>query len=150
MWMKEHEFKIKLGGNTYINVPTLIAFRGEPLFTVRRHEESGQVGIDCEVYDANGQKIASIRRNNIYTGDPQSSEVTRSDDRIALTDKRTGSILADVRKHGQALPAELDVSVRTYAPDGSLLDLTPDYSNIRTNVFVGCTIENCSVGIGLG
>jgi hypothetical protein len=150
MWLKEREFKIRLGGNTYINVATLIAFRGEPLFTVRRQEESGQVGIDCEVYDASGRKIASIRRNNIYIGDAQHFEVTRSDDRISLTDKQTGSILADVRKHGQALPAELDVSLRTYAPDGSLLDLTPDYSNIRTNVFVDCTIENCTVGIGLG
>ena len=149
MWLKEREFKIRLGGNTYINVPTLIAFKDEPLFTVYRQEESGQVGIDCEVYDANGRKIASVRRNNIYIGDAQSFEVTRSDDRISLTDKQTGSILADVRKHSQALPAELDVAVRTYAPDGSLLDLTPDYSNIRTNVFVGCTIENCPVGIGL-
>ena len=149
MWLKEREFKIRLGGNTYINVPTLIAFRSEALFTVHRQEESGQLGIDCEVYDAGGNKVASIRRNNICVGDAQSFEVTRSDDRISLTDKRTGSILADVRKHGQALPVELDVSVRTYAPDGSLLDLSPDHSNIRTNVFVGCTIENCPIGIGL-
>ena len=27
------------------------------------------MGIDCEVYDANGRKSASIRRNNIYIGD---------------------------------------------------------------------------------
>jgi hypothetical protein len=57
MWLKEREFKIRLGGNTYINVATLIAFRGEPLFTVRRQEESGQVGIDCEVYDASGRRL---------------------------------------------------------------------------------------------
>ena len=48
MWLKEREFKIRLGGNTYINVPTLIAFRSEALFTVHRQEESGQLGIDCE------------------------------------------------------------------------------------------------------
>jgi hypothetical protein len=150
MWLREREFKIRLGGNTYINVPTLIAFRGEPLFTVRREEESGQVGIDCEVYDADRRKIASISRNNIYVGDAQAFEVTRTDDRISLIDRQTGSVLADVRKHGQALPAELAVSVRTYAPDGTLLDLTPDHSNIGTNLFADCTIENCTVGIALG
>jgi hypothetical protein len=149
MWLKEKEFRIRLGGQIFVNVPVLIQFNGESLFTVRRHEETGEIGIDCDVYDQAGGKIASIRRNNMYPGDLATYEVERSEDRITLRDVKTRTVLAQVRKHGEALPLELDVSVRTYLPDGRLLDAGPELCTIPGLFMVGNTIENGPVGIAI-
>ena len=57
---------MKLGGNIYINTPNLVAYRGEPLFTLRRHDETGYLGIDFDIYNAQGEKVAAVRRSEIY------------------------------------------------------------------------------------
>jgi hypothetical protein len=149
MWLKEKEFSIKLGGQTFINVPILIQFNGESLFTVRRHEETGEIGIDCDVFDEAGDKIASIRRNNMYPGDQNAFVVDRGEDHITLTDKITGMMLAQVRKNSAALPLELDVSVRTYLPDGRLLDAGPDSCTLGGLFFKGNKLVHCPVGIAI-
>lgn len=89
MWLKENEFTIRLGGNTYIDCQSLITFNGEPLFDVRRNENDGQVAIDCEIYGASGLKLASIKRSNIYTGNDL-YDVERSGDQIILREKASG------------------------------------------------------------
>lgn len=36
MWTVEDRFSVKLGGNTYINTPNLVVYKGEPLFRMYR------------------------------------------------------------------------------------------------------------------
>ena len=69
MWYVEDECKIKLGGNTYINVPNIIVYRGEPLFKISRSERSNLLGIDFDIFDKNGERIATVRRGRIVQGD---------------------------------------------------------------------------------
>jgi len=149
MWIKEKEFKIRLGGQTFINVPVLIQFNGESLFTIRRHEDTGDVGIDCDVYDKDGDKIASVRRNNMYPGDRVAYTVDRSENHLTLTDSNTGVVLAHIKKHSDALPLELDVSVRTYLPDGRLLDAGPDSCTLGGLFMAGNVIDTGAVGISI-
>lgn len=144
MWLREGEFRIRPGGNTYINVPTLIAFKGGPLFAVFRQED-GYLGIDFEVYDSQGKQVASIRKNNVYSGDTEAYTVEGSQDRTYLKEKSSGRILVDLKKRQDAAPSELDVSVRTYLPNGQLLDLGPHSSNLggvrmTDNIFQGLPV----------
>jgi len=30
MWLKEKQFRIRLGGNTYVDVPDLVVYKGKP------------------------------------------------------------------------------------------------------------------------
>lgn len=149
MWLKEKEFSIQLGGQTFIDIPTLIQFNGESLFTVRRHEDTGEIGIDCDVYSEHGDKIASIRRNNMYPGDKASYVVDRSESHITLTDSKTGVVLASIKRRGAALPVELDVSLRTYLPDGRLLDLGPESSSIGGLFLKGNILQGGLIGVAL-
>lgn len=150
MYLREKEFHIRLGGNTYIDVPTLIAFKGEPLFGVFRQED-GYLAVDFQVYDKTGTKVASIRRNAIYFGDKEAYEIDAgSQDHTSLKDKRSDIILVDIKKRQDAAPAELDVSVRTYLPNGQLLDLGPDSTNLGGIRMSGNTFMRSAVGIGIG
>ena len=65
MWLVEKNFKVKIGGNTYINVGTLITYKGKSLFTVKRHDDNGYLGIYFDIYNQNKEHVASIKRNEI-------------------------------------------------------------------------------------
>lgn len=59
MWEIENHFKVRIGGNTYIDTPNIITYKGEPLFTLKRHSENGYLGIYFEIYDSARKHIAS-------------------------------------------------------------------------------------------
>ena len=149
VWLAERHFKIKLGGNFFTNCPVLVAFDRRPLFGVTRSEE-GLLGIDFEVFNATGVKIASVKRNNIYCADKDAYQVEGSASYIALRDKTTQVPLVRITKGPDAAPVELEVSVSSYLPDGRILDLGPEVSNYA-NWFQmdGMTLQdNLVVNIG--
>src|SRR5579883_66592 len=129
--------------------PTSLMYNGEPLFTVRRRDEDGDLAIDCDVYASDGEKIASIRRNNGYPGDKAKYTVDRTDTQITLKNSESGEVLVTIKKHGEALPAELNVSVRTYLPDGRLLDAGPDSCTLPGLFMAGNHFEDCPVGVAI-
>ena len=150
MWEVEENFIVRLGGNTYINVPTLVAFKGESLFTLKRHDENGYLGIYFDIYDSKGKKIAVVRRNEIYSGDKSAYQIDGASDRYLFSEKATGRVICDIKRYEAAHPAELDVSVHLYTPTGFLFDATPEQTNLpRFNVLRGNTFENCQTGIAL-
>jgi hypothetical protein len=155
MWLKENQFAVRLGGNTFINVQTLITFRDEPLFTLYRKDD-GYLAIDFAIYDQSGQKIASVKKSNIYVIAPHAKthsligNAIRSADRIALVEKASGAVLAEIRKREAAAPVELAVSVRTYLPNGVLLDAGPNSINLAGGMLRNNTIMGCRVGIAIG
>ena len=150
MWMKENEFSVKLGGNTFINTPVLISYQGTPLFTVSCNE-GGYLAIDFEVYDANRQKIASVKKNNIYPHKDHKSNyaLEGTADTLTLIDKDTGKAIVDIKRR-TAATEELDVSVSTFLPNGDLLLLGPDSTNIKGTLLKGKIVKNCGVGIFIG
>jgi hypothetical protein len=142
MWEVENNFKVRLGGNTYINVPKLVVYKDQTLFTLKRHDENGYLGIYFEIYDADGNHIASVKRNEIYYGDKEKYQIDGSMNRYVFSERESGRVICDIRKREDAHPAELDVSVRLYTPSGFLFDATPEQTNlpgsvIRGNIFDG-------------
>jgi hypothetical protein len=39
MWQVTKRFRVRLGGNAYINVPQLVVYRGDSLFTLKRSDD---------------------------------------------------------------------------------------------------------------
>ena len=77
MWHLEDNFRVIIGGNTYINVPNIIVYQEKPLFTLKRREKDGQLGIDFDIFDKNGARIATIRRNRIVQGNEDDYQMIR-------------------------------------------------------------------------
>ena len=151
MWEVEAKFKVRLGGNTYINTPIVVAYRGESLFTFKRHDENGYLGIYFEIYDASGNHVASVKRNEIYFGDKTAYKIDGSMTHYTFSERASGRVLCDIKRYEAAHPAELDVSVSLYTPSGFLFDATPDQTNLPGgSVISGCTFEGMAIAIGIG
>ena len=125
MWTVAEDFQVKLGGNTFINVPRLIVYKGQTLFTLERSDGDGQLGICFELFDATGQHVASVKRNRIYPATAgQLYELKDQGDVCLLRDVRNGEDVCAIRRTSDT-PVELEVSVRLYTPDGFLFKATP-------------------------
>jgi hypothetical protein len=149
MWEVAQNYRVRLGGNTYINCRQLVSFQGKPLFNLRRHED-GYLGIDFDIYDAQGNRVAAVKRNEIYLGNKQDYAIEGIANRYTITHRKTGRLICDIRKREDADPAELDVSVHLYTHSGFLFDATPDQTNLGGNTVTGCVFENLGTGIAIG
>lgn len=149
MWEVEDRFVVRLGGNTYINVANLVDYNGTALFTFKRHDETAYLGVYFDIYDANGKRIAAVKRNEIYYGDKAAYQIDGSMNRYVFSDKASGEVLCDIKKREDAHPAELDVSVRLYTPSGWLFNASPDETNLGGITLRGNVIQNCMIGISV-
>jgi hypothetical protein len=150
MWEVEERFIVRLGGNTFINVARLIDFRGQSLFTLKRHDDNGYLGIYFEIYDPSGKHVASVKRNEIYSGDKAAYKIRSSTTQYQFVERRSGIVICTIKRYEDAHPAELDVSVRLYTPSGFLFDATPEGTNLPGYFISGNTIADCAVGIAIG
>ncbi len=150
MWLVAQQFQVRFGGNTYIDTPNLVVFKDAPVVTLRRHDDNGYLGIDFDINDESGKRVATVRRNEIYRGDKEKYDLVQTADQYTLTEKASGRVLCDIKRKDASAPDELDVSVRLYMPNGFLLDATPTGTNVGGMQITGCTFSNCGAGIGLG
>jgi hypothetical protein len=146
MWEVAEHFSVRLGGNTYIDCKNLIVVRGQTLFTLKRHE-NGYLGIYFDIYDKNGNRVAAVKRNEIYLGNKQDYTIEGTANRYVVTHRATGRVICDIRKREDAEPAELDISVQLYTPAGFLLDATPEQTNLPGFTVRDCVMRECGTGI---
>jgi hypothetical protein len=146
MWKVEEKFSVKLGGNTYINTPNLVVYKGQSLFKMYRSESDAILGIDFDVYDAAGKRVATFRKGIVVEGDNNNYTIKSGHDEYRVEEKASGRLIASVKRRG-AQDAEMEVSVHLYTPDGFLFDATPTQTNIKGMVMTGCIIESCGAGI---
>ncbi|MBV9242863.1 MAG: hypothetical protein JO314_12740 [Acidobacteria bacterium] len=142
MWEVEDHFSVKIGGNYCIDTPNIVAFRDDPIFVLKRSED-GYLGIWFEIFDDSGQKVASVKRNEIYAAESGRFSFNGTQDSCELIENSTGRVLCGIKKRSEAHPMELDVTVETYLPDGRLFNATPDSTTLgsifmKGNVFQGC------------
>jgi|WetSurMetagenome_2_1015567.scaffolds.fasta_scaffold444798_2 hypothetical protein len=148
MWEIPKNYKIKLGGNYFINCESLISFKDEPVFRrIEKRDTDGKLGLDFDVYDKKGQKIATIRRGNVVQGNTQAYEMMHLADCDKVVEKSSGRIIVEINK--KQSDADIAVSVNMYLPNGLLLEATPENININTIKMRGNTISNCKIGIAI-
>ena len=148
MWKVEKEFAIRLGGNTYIDTPNLIVYRGTSVFQVRRSENDGILGIDFEVFDSKGQRIATFKKGIVVQGDKENYTIDSGHETYSVTEKSSGRIIARVQRRG-VQGAELDVQVHMYLPNGFLLDAGPQSTNLGGITMTGNVFKSCGAGISI-
>jgi hypothetical protein len=148
MWEIEKNFKVKIGGNYFVNCESLISYDGKPLFTLKRRDSDGRLGIDFDVYDQCGKKVATVRRGNVVQGDVNAYEIHPLADCHKVIEKATGRIIVQIDKRPP--DANLAVSVNMYLPNGFLLQATPDTINIGSITMRGNIFADCKAGIVIG
>ena len=149
MWEILKNFKIKLGGNYFINCESLISYDNQPVFRrIERRDTDGKLGLDFDVYDDKGQKIATIRRGNVVQGNTSAYEIKHLANCDKVIEKSTERIIVEINK--QVPDADIAVSVHMYLPNGFLLEATPDRINVGTLTMKGSTVSNCKIGIAIG
>jgi hypothetical protein len=151
MWIVEEHFKVRLGGNVFVDVPRLVVYKGQTLFTLRRNDRNGELGIFFELLDATGEHVASVKRNQIYQTKAGANLYEMKDlgDVCWLGELATDGLVCNICRTS-GIPVELDVSVRLHTPDGFLFNATPTAIEIpwpQGITLRESTIENRPVGI---
>ena len=130
MWEITDQFKVKLGGNYYINTPDIIVAHGQSLFKIERRED-GHLGIDFDIYASDGEKVATIRRGNIVQGDDKKYEIKKDYHHYWVKEKETGRSICDIKQKSKAEgDCEIEVSVDLYTKSGFHLIADPEKTNI--------------------
>lgn len=152
MWYKEDNFSVKIGGNTYINTPTIIMYKGESIFTIKRSEGSDLLGIDFDIYGKSGKKLASVRKGRIYQENRHLYDVRVTEDQYILIDRLNNKVVCNIRKRALADDSvELDVMVQLYTKDGYFIDATPEKTILggKEIELQGLTFTNLTAAIGI-
>jgi len=147
MWYLEEKFRVVIGGNTYINTPNIVVYKGTPLFVIKRSDSDGLLGIDFDVFDRKGDRVTTVRNGVVVQGNTADYDIYKGMDRYTVIEKQSGRVICDIRKRSEAPNAELEVSVKLYTPDGFLFDATPEETNLSGVKLRGSVFENCGTGI---
>lgn len=130
MKVQEH-FIVRLGGNDWLDTPNLIAYRGQPLLKVCRAEDSDELRVEAEIFDADGQRKAVVRDTELVQGDPQAVDIRSTENNYTIRDRATDRVVCEIRRRAGKQKMDLDVSVLMHAPDGFLIHANPAQSNVQ-------------------
>lgn len=150
MWNIEDRFRAIIGSNTYINTPSIITVKGEPLFTLKRRESDGVLGIDFDIFDKDGVRVATVRNSNVVQGNESDYDIVRGADHYVVTEKATSRVICDLRKKTKAHGAEIEISVNMYTKSGFLLEATPKETNLAGATVRNCVFQDCPTAIAIG
>jgi len=149
-WQVPKHFKVRIGGNTYIDCGTLIEYKGQALFDLKRSDSDGYLAINFDLFDEYCARLATVRNGNFVGKTPPGYEIAAERDHYSLVDTTTGRAVCDIRLRDMAEgDLQIDVSAQMFAPDGKLLEFTPTQTNVETLTVQGQVISNCRVGIGI-
>ena len=140
--------EMNLASNIITNVPGVVLVQTDrgctELLSLEVGDRSQQVLLTMEVYDADKNHVARLRRNAWVFNDAERFEVTTSPDSLRLTEKNSGTVVVEAnvldRNRVQVLQGDL------YTPLGDRIEIRPDRVVFLTNTFMGNTL----IGQGQG
>ena len=150
-WKVPEHFKVIIGGNTYIDCPTIIDYKGERVFELRRSDADGYLGINFDVYAANRSKVATVRNGQFVGPRPEGFKIEASHDHYSLLEEATGRSVCELKLREKAPgDAEIEAAAMMYMPDGVVLRFTPTETNLPGVAIKGCTFQACQAAIKVG
>jgi len=120
MWENEKDPIVILGGNTFIQCGSIITYDGKQFFNVLHRDSDNRLGIDLDVYDQGGVKIATIRHSSVVDGDSNRFDIHYSTDVMTLMDKETDKVIVKIDKKPFKIETKIDPQ--------SILDKLPTWS----------------------
>jgi hypothetical protein len=148
-WQLPEHFKVLIGGNTYIDCPTIIDYKGKSVFELRRSDSDGFLAINFDVYAKDGSKALTVRNAQFVDFSP-AYRTDDSKDHFRLIETATGRRVCEVRLREKASgDAELEVSAAMYMPDGKLIRFDPTETNLGGIRMTGSTFTADQAAIAI-
>ncbi len=135
-WLVPEQFRVMVGGHAYTGCPVIVRYEGEPVFELRRSASDGYLGINLVLYGRSGREIGMVRSGVFATPVPKGYSVRFAEERYTLTEDASGRVVCDIRFRpvGQEA-AVISVTAQMYMPNGSLLSITPQGTDL------GCGLQ---------
>ena len=147
-WIVPEHFKVIIGGNTYIDCPVIIDYKGQSLFELRRSDTDGYLGINFDLYGSEGKRVGTVRNALFVPPVPEGYSVQFGANHYTLTEDATGRVICDIKLRYEAQSdAEIEVAAEMYMPDGFLLRFTPEQTNLGGITLRGNIFRNCGAAI---
>lgn len=147
-WKVPEHFKVLIGGNTFIDCPTIIDYKGRSVFELLRSDTDGFLGINFDVYAKNGSKLATVCNGQFVGDTPDGYRIDGSADQYSLIEIATGRQVCAIKFRLKAPnDVELDVSAQMYMPDGALISFSPQETSLPGVKMSGNTFEACGAAI---
>lgn len=124
-------FVVRIGGNEYTDTPNLLACKGDPVLTVTREAESGDLDVSLDIFDDRGRERAKVRGAELVKGNSDEIDIRTSENSYTVFDRSKDRMLCELRRRGNARDMDLDVSLLLHTPDGFLVHANPDQTNLR-------------------
>jgi hypothetical protein len=128
----QKDFVVRIGGNDYADTPHLLACKGEPLLTVLRDNDSGELDVRIDIYDENGRKQAAVRQAALTRGSAQRFDIRTTENQFKIVDRKRDRVVCNIRRRAHARDMDIDVSLLMHTPEGFLVHANPDQTNLRT------------------
>ena len=123
----------------------------ESLIALERNEESGYLTVSFKIYDETKANLATIGRNRIFMNEKyQGSKTFTVEGGVhdwVLREATSAALICAIKQKGAAAPAELDLSVNLYTPDGLFFSATPTSINLGGLTMTGNVLVGCRAGI---
>ncbi len=100
----------RIGGIIYKNVENPIIFNGVPLLSFTRNTSDGELGVNLDLKDESGNRIAAIAGGSVSEVVSEKYKIIEAQDRFAVVEKASGRIWADIRRSIRDEIYELDIS----------------------------------------
>jgi hypothetical protein len=123
------DYIARIGGIIYKNVENPIMFNETSVLGLTRDISNGELNVTLDLKDENGSRIAKIFEGDVKDIDSEKYIVIEGKDRIAVVDKVSGRIWADIRNRIKDEIYELDVSCLLII-DGVPIILHPNRTKI--------------------
>jgi hypothetical protein len=150
MWKIENNYSVKIGGNIYINITNILKYKDENIFIIKRSTHDGLLGINFDIYNKNGIKIAVVKNGNIYKGDKNNYDIIVNENEYTLLNRHEKRTICNIKKTTKAKDVELEITVELFMKDGFLFHATPESTNLKGLIIQGNTFENRNFGINIG
>jgi hypothetical protein len=158
-WVPADQYKALIGGVLYRNVPQPIVCNGKTLISLARNTETGQLGVNIELFQQDRSNIASIANNKVILHNTADYLALCGRNRTAVVHRESGRIWCDLKCTSGGDDYELSVSCLLFSESGYPVILHPNRSKFGTanenkppNIaFLTMTTEsgNAAVAIGL-
>lgn len=143
---------VQFGGNTFINVPTILQIDDNPIVETVTHEELTRT-TQFEIYGPDGVYLAKVKGPRLFlTDDGRKANLTLDHPDKVTVCELNGTTLFEVRRNDAAAIA---LTAELYSPNGCFVKANAEipfgsFSNDGTQLggcmFTGNTVEGCRIG----
>jgi hypothetical protein len=139
--------ELVIGSNRILNTSGVLNVAGSEQVFLETSED-GQLLLTMDIYDAQGQHIAKLRRNAWAFNQVDRFSITTNPRDLTLTDTASGQLVVSAKVVGRSTIEIPEGEFFTH--NGHLLEITPEYWRIDNSITMsGNTIDSCGGAVAI-